>query len=228
MKITENFVAVIEQVKYKEFENKNKKEKEKEPTLFLCNATISEVGRGMSKFKSEHNVVFYLTEDQYTERVIEKGDRVNILAGCKWQPQLLDYKSYDQNKIKEADKSQLKVDSSGKTHLHFKCFAYKIICKDENSWSMNAKWYDQNYCTILNTRVKLPLEDKKQFEAKNKLDFFLDPPEMEIIDKLNGQIVKVIAYSNKNKFSEKEMSVYTERNEKDGTNYLLLEEVNKE
>ena len=228
MKITEDFVAVIEQVKYKEFENKNSKKKDEEPTLFLCNATISEVGRGMSKFKQQHNVVFYLTEDQYTERIIEKGDRVNILAGCKWQSQLLDYKSYDQEKIKAADKSQLKVDSGGKTHLQFKCFAYKIICKDENSWSMNAKWYDQNYCTILNTRVKLPLEDKKQFEAKNKLDFFLDPPEMEIIDKLNGQIVKVIAYSNKNKFSEKEMSVYTEKNEKDGTNYLLLEEVSKE
>ena len=228
MKIIENFVAVIEQVKYKQFENKNKNTKDEEPILYLCNATISEVGRGMSRFKTEHNVCFYLTKEQFDEKIIEKSDRVNILAGCKWQPQLLDYKTYDQNKIKEADKSQLKVDSAGKTYMQFKCFAYKIICKGEDSWSINAKWYDQNYCTIVNTKVKLPLESKKQFESKNELDFFLDPPEMDIISPLNGQIVKVIAYSNKNKFAEKQMEVYTEKNEKEETNYLLLKEVVEE
>ena len=71
----------------------------------------------------------------------------------------------------------------------------------------------------------MPLEDKKQFEINDKLDFFLDPPEMRIINKLNGTVFKVIAYSNKNKFAEKNMLICAERNENDGTNYLLLQEV---
>lgn len=223
MKITENFVAQIESVKYKEFINKNKNNEEMRN--YICNATIKEVGRGMAKSHQQHNVVFYLNEEDFTERIIEKGDRINIFAGAKWKSQLLEYKSFDEEKIKNADTSQIKIDDKGRRYLYFKCFAYKIECRDENSWSFNTKWYDQNYCTIINTGVKLPLEDKKQFEINDKLDFFLDPPEMRIINKLNGTVFKVIAYSNKNKFAEKNMLICAEKNENDGTNYLLLQEV---
>lgn len=230
MKITESFVGTIEKLQYVQFENKNELAKASEPIIYICNATISEVGRGMAKFKQLHNAVLYLTKKQFDlvdeesgkHNFLEKGDRINILEGCKWQSTALEYKSYHEDVIRKVDKSKLKVDSKGKTYYSEKVFAYKIICK-QDAWSINTKWYDQNYCTIYKSGVKLPLENKQQFMKDKTLDFFLDPPEMDRVDLFNEQTVKVIAYSNGNKFAEKQMSVKTDINQKAGTYYLLLE-----
>ena len=106
MKILENFIGVVEKLQYVSFENKSSFSKAEEPILYVCNATISEVGRGMAKFKQQHNAVFYLTKEQFElvdesgkHAIIEKGDRINILAGSKWQSTPLEYKSYSDRMI---------------------------------------------------------------------------------------------------------------------------------
>lgn len=231
MKITEDFVATVEKLQYASFENQNKFEKEKEPTMYVCNATISEVGRGLSRFKQYHNIAVYLTEEQFNEidsttkkhTYIEKGDRIKVLAGSKWQSTPFEYTSYNKKVIEKVDRSKLSVDANGKTYFSEKVFSYKIIAK-KGDWEIERKWFDQNYCTIEKSRVKLPLLDKKQFQSKT-LEFFLEPIEMRVIEDLHGEVVKVIAYSNGNKFAEKQMVVYAKVDTTAGVNYLLLEDV---
>lgn len=236
MKVTENFVGVVEQLRYAKFEKKKITNEDEEKEIYICNLVISEVGRGLSKFKQKHNVVLYLNEEQYNQidedsgakNFIEKGDRIEIFAGAKWQSQELDYKSYDSNKIKNADKSQIKIDTKGKSYWHIKCYAYKIVCKSQETWKIKSKWYEQNYCTIFKTRVKLPLLQKTDFTKKEKIDFYLENFEMHLLKQFNGQTVRVIAYSNGNKFAEKEMLVYLNRQDEENLNYLLLSEVASE
>lgn len=235
MKITENFKGVVEKIKYAKLENKSQYKKDGDADFnYLCNITIAEVGKGMAKFPQRHNVVIYLTEEQFNtvdeethaHNLIEKGDRINILAGAKWKSKPLSYKSFSEDTIKKADKSQLKVDETGKTYWEMHAFAYTIHCQPED-WSMESKYYDQNYCTIKDSGVRLPLETKKSFDAQN-LDWYLDDFGRDKIYPFNEQICRVILYSNKNKAKEKNMLVQLRVDDENKTNYLLLSEVENE
>lgn len=229
MKITENFKGVVEKIKYNKLENTSKYKKEGDSDFnYLCNITIAEVGQGMAKFPQRHNVVINLTEEQFNtideeskqHTIIEKGDRINILTGAKWKSKPLSYKSYSQETISKADKSQLKVDEQGKTYWEMFAYAYTIHCKPED-WSMESKYYDQNYCTIFESGVKLPLESKKSFNA-DILDWYLDDNEKDKISLFDGKVCRVILYSNKAKASEKNMLVSLQVDNDNKTNYLLL------
>lgn len=224
MKI-EPFVCTIEKLQYKSFENKSKFSED--PIAYVCNATVSEVGRGMTKHKTYHNVTFYLTEEQYNAQIIEKKDRMNILEGAKWQSSKLDYMSFNPETIKKADPSKLQVNEKGQTYYKESVYAYKVVCK-QGTWDIKTKYYDQNYCTIFNSRLKLPLEDKEQFKTQEKLEFFLDQKEMELVRNLDAQTVRVVAYSNNNKFAEKNMLVDIDINKENGTYYLAITGVDNE
>ena len=229
MKITENFKGVVEKIKYTKLENKSQYKKDGDADFnYLCNITIAEVGKGMAKFPQRHNVVIYLTEKQFNavdeethaHNLIEKCDRINILAGAKWKSKPLSYKSFSKDTIEKADKSQLKVDETGKTYWEMHAYAYTIHCKPED-WSMESKYYDQNYCTIKDSGVRLPLETKKSFDAQS-LDWYLDDFERDKISPFNEQVCRVILYSNKNKAKEKNMIVQLQVDDENKTNYLLL------
>ena len=235
MKITENFKGVVEKIKYTKLENNNKYKKDGDADFnYLCNITIAEVGKGMAKFPQRHNVVIYLTEEQFNavdeethaHNLIEKGDRINILAGAKWKCKPLSYKSFSKETIEKADKSQLKVDETGKAYWEMHAYAYAIHCK-ETDWSMESKYYDQNYCTIKGSGVRLPIETKKSFDAQS-LDWYLDDFERDKILPFNEQVCRVILYSNKNKAKEKNMIVQLQVDDENKTNYLLLSEVQNE
>lgn len=229
MKITESFVGLVERLQYAKFENKKNFEKENDPIMYVCNVTVSEIGRGLSRFKQYHNLVLYLTEEEFNQideetkkhSFLEKGDRVRINAGAKWQSHLFEYTSYKDSVVEKVDKSKLQVDKNGKVFFSEKVLAYKVVAKI-GDWSIETKWYDQNYCTIPKSRVKLPLLDKKQFSEKS-LEFFLEPIEMSIMEDYDGETTKVIAYSNGGKFAEKEMVVHTRVDKNAKVNYLLLE-----
>lgn len=221
MKITENFVVVIDKLKYTKFENQNKFTKENEPEVFTCNAVVYEVGRGMARYKQFHQVVFYLTEQEYNEQVIEKGDRINILAGAKWKSSLLQYKSYNKETIEKANKTYLKVDDKGKVYYSEYVYAYKIHA-EKGMWSINCKIWDQNYCTIKESGVKLPLENKSHFN-ETSLDWIIEDDEFEKLKQYATQSVTVIAYSNKAKFAEKNMQCTIKILPENNTKYLLLE-----
>jgi hypothetical protein len=231
MKITESFVGIVTRLQYATFENKKNFQKETDPVMYVCNVTVEEVGRDLSRFKQYHNLVLYLTEEEYntideeknTHCFIEKGDRIRINAGAKWQSHLFEYTSYKDSVIDKVDRSKLQVDKNGKVFFSEKVLAYKVVAKI-GDWGIETKWYDQNYCTIPNSRVKLPLLNKAQFK-ETTLEFFLDPIELNILEDYDGQVVKLIAYSNGTKFAEKEMTVHTKVDKSAKINYLLLEDV---
>ena len=224
MKITENFIGVVDKIKYSQCKNVSKYKKEGDADiLYFCNITINEVGKGMVKFPQRHNVVIDMTAQQFDEKPIEKGDRIKILAGAKWKSSPLNYKSYANNVIEKADKSQLKVDSKGKVYWEMHAYAYTIQCKFDN-WEMESKFYNQNYCTIFNSGIHLPLERKDCFKD-SVLTWVIDEKEKEQIKPFDSKVCRIILYSNKNKAQEKEMLVELKFDDENKTNYLQLSEV---
>lgn len=199
------FTCKVERLGYKKFENQNQQTKEREPIIYMCNTTVSEIGRGMGKFKTFHNIVFILNEQEFAEKCIEKNDRITIMPTAKWKSTKLEYKSYNPEMINKADKSKLKSDEKGKTYYEDVVFAYKVKCR-ANDWQMETKWYDQYYCTIKDSRIKLPLEEKKQFSNK-VLEFFLDDDEVNKIKEFSGKTCTLLGYGNGNKFDEKQVDV---------------------
>lgn len=218
------FVCTVERLAYATFDNKMKKNEE--PILYVCNATVAEVGRGLAKFKAYHNVLFYLSEEEYKDKVIEKGDRIDIAGTSKWKSSELEYRSYKPSLIKKADKSKLITDDKGKTCYKDTVYAYKIHCK-ENDWAINAKWYDQNYCTIKESGIKLPLETKKQFENKT-LEFYLDKDEYDKLLKYADSVQLLIAYSNKSKYNEKQAQITLSYDEESDVYHLILTAIDEE
>lgn len=212
MKI-QSFKADIVTTKYVKFENKSAFTKEENPEMFVCNVVINEVGRGLSKFKVQHQATLMMTPEQWEAKVIEKGDRIEFSDNATFKPdRSVEFKTYDPEKIKNYDKSQLKVDEQGKVYASSKVFPYSLRAK-VGDWSLVGKYYDLNYFTIKNSGVKLPLENKEQFEQDEPFEFVLDQNEADAIAQFNGQTVLVIAYSNMNKFADKEMTVSLKRDE---------------
>lgn len=222
MKVSQ-FTCQVEKLGYKKVENKVSAKKEEEPMLFLCNATVSEIGRGLGRFKTYHNIMFVLNEQEFNERCIEKNDRIIIMPTAKWKSTKLEYKSYNPEMINKADKSKLKTDEKGKTYYEDVVFAYRVQCK-KNDWQIETKWYDQYYCTIKDSRVKLPLEEKKQF-SNNMLEFYLDDDEVSKIEPFNKKVCTLIGYANGGKFDEKQINVEMVIDKENGSNRLTLEVV---
>lgn len=216
------FVGKVVSLSYKNFENKIKTENIDETELYLCNVTVEEIGRGMSRYKTYHNILIYLNKEEFDERCIEKNDRIYIGDTAKWKSTKLEYNSYKPEVIKNANKSKLKTDDNGKTFYQDLVFAYKVVCK-KNDWQMETKWYDQHYCTIKDSRLKLPLEDKKQFNNL-VLEFYLDYDEIDLVKDFNGTVQTLLGYSNHNKMGEKKVGVELVRDEENGCYRLTLTE----
>ena len=214
------FYAEIISVKYLKIENKIKQNKDFEPEIYICNANIKELGRGLAKSHQYHQVQFQLNRQDFDDKILEKGDRVQIMDNATWYPQgKMEYKTYDAKKIEKYDKSQLFIDEKGRTYAKTTAYPYIIKVKPEQ-FKVTTKWYDQNYCCIKSSRVKLPLDSKKQFQTENEFNFFLDEEEYQKLCNYHGCTAFVVAYHCGNKFDEKEMSVVLVKDNSSG-NYLL-------
>lgn len=223
MKI-QGFKADVYSTKYVKFENKSAFTKEEQPEIFLCNVVVDEVGRGLSRFRLQHQAALMMTQEMWENKVIEKGDRIEFFDTATWRPDPpVEYKTYDPKKIEKYDRSQVKVDKDGKVYASSKIFPYSLRAKIED-WALVGKFYDLNYCTVKASGVKLPIEDKKQFKNETSFEFILDDNEVELLEKFNNKTVLVIAYSCSNKFAEKEMDL-TLRKDQSGANVLKLVQV---
>lgn len=219
------FKCDVVNVKYVQIDNPSRFNKEEEPTLYICMASVREVGQGLAKVKSYVNVKFLLTQEEFENRAIEPKDRLEILDNATWrQEKSIQYKTYDPEKIKTYDTSLLKKDSTGKTYAEFRLYPYSLRCK-QGSWKTLYKYYEKNYCTIENSRVHLPLETREQFEIENKLYWFLENDEMAKVRSLDGQQVRVFAYESGNKVNEKIMSVQAQYDATNNTNCLILSRI---
>lgn len=219
------FNADILSVKYISFENKSNYSDE--PIIYMCETWIKEVGQGLAKANYCHNAKLQISKELFDDKALEKGDRIKILDKATWHPDKpVEFISRTKEKIKNADKSTLVTDENGFTVSKRTIYPYSIRCK-ETQWELVSKFYDLNYATIVNSGIKLPLKNNKQFAKSKELEFYLDPPEMTIIGPMKDEIVKVISYSNKNKIGEKNMQIKISIDKESGLNKLTLVEVKK-
>jgi len=222
------FKADIINVKYVKYENKNEKIKAVDPLIYVCNAQIKEIGQGLANASRYHQVQIYLTEEDFNNRALEKGDRIQILDGATWVPVgKTDYITYAPAKIATYDKSQLKVDDKGRTYAKTTIYPYTIRVKADQ-FKILYKWYDKNYCTITESRIKLPLESFFQFKKDKEIAFFLDEDEYNKLLPYNGEIVNVICYSTGQRKAEKQMETFMAFDETNNAYILTLRALEKD
>lgn len=200
------FKCIIESLAYVS----SKKNPEK--PIFICNVTVKESGRGSAFDKTQHNLILYLTQEQFDNKILEKGDEIQV-NDAKWKQVITYYTSYNKKVIEKADKSKLKVDSNGKVYFTEKIFSYKIQVKNSN-WELFCKWYDVTYLKIIGKDIKLPLMSKKQFNL-DIIDFVLEEKEFSELKDLNLTNQTVVGYYKKNKFAEENRGIacYMDENE---------------
>lgn len=180
--------------------------------IYICNVTVKESGKGSAFDKTQHNLILYLTQEQFENQILEKGDEIQV-NDSKWKQIVTYYTSYSKAAIDKADKSKLKVDSNGKAYFSEKIFSYKIQVKNSN-WELSCKWYDLTYLKIKDRNIKLPLMSKKQFDL-DIIDFVLEEKEFRELKDLNLTQQIIIGYYKKNKFAEENRGIacYMDENE---------------
>lgn len=180
--------------------------------IYICNVTVKESGKGSAFNKTQHNLILYLTQEQFDNKILEKGDEIQV-NDSKWKQIVTYYTSYSKSVVDKADKSKLKVDSNGKAYFSEKIFSYKIQVKNSN-WELSCKWYDLTYLKIKDRNIKLPLMSKKQFDL-DIIDFVLEEKEFRELKDLNLTQQIIIGYYKKNKFAEETRGVacYMDENE---------------
>lgn len=223
-----SFTCNVERIRYLTIKS-TMKQNEGE-LVYVCNIYARETGRGYGRFKQYHNVIIYLTQEQFEKRdeetkiqnFIEKNDVLVIKDTAKWRNKLFTFNSWSPEKIKNAPKSMLKVDEKGNVYRQEVIHAYKVVCKD-GDYEIKNKWYEKYYCTIKQSRIRLPLGEERQMKEP-KLDWFLDTHEMTIMGQYNNEVVEVLFYKNQGFYFSREMSVKITSNAENGTNYLVLED----
>lgn len=222
------FNCKVISIRYLTFESNIKGNKGE--LLYICNTVVREIGRGYHKFAPQHNIMIYLTKEQYEQRdeetnvqnFIEKNDILTIKETAKWKSKLFKFNTSNPEKVKKANKTQLKINEKGIVYKEERIYAYKVVCQQED-YEIKMKWYEEYYCTIKNSRVRLPLAQKEQVND-TKLDWFLDMGETVLIGKYNNEITEILFYRNNTYLLTKEMLVKVMLNAENGTNYLVLEE----
>lgn len=205
MKI-EPFNCLIENASYVEVKKEDKE------SMYCCNISFREMGRGCAFVKHSHNAILYMNKEQFENKLIEKGDFVKI-TNSKWRQIPVYYTSYNKEVINKTDKSKLKVDKDGKTFFSERIFSYKISIPAD-SWELLYKWYDLTYLMIGDSKIKLPLLNKGQFKD-NQLDFILEEPEFAELQKYNNTQQTIIGYYKNKKYdsSTRQILVYMDEND---------------
>lgn len=204
------FKCIIESVFYVSAQRK-KSNGETIPT-YICNVTIKESGKGSAFEKNYHNLILYMNQEQFDNRVLEKGDEIQV-NDAKWKPITTYYTSYSKKTIDKADKSKLKVSPDGRVYFIERVFSYKISVKNEN-WELIYKWYNLTYMKIANNAIKLPLISKQQFDL-DIIDFVLEEKEFTGLKELDSTEQLVTCYHKNNKFADdtRKISVFMDPNE---------------
>lgn len=217
------FKADVISMTYQQFETKQQKQDE-DPIIYVCRANVKETGQGMSKAKWYHNISLYLSKDEFDDKIIEVGDRLEISDRAKWRPlKKVEIRTYNPEKLKKSDKSKLKVDEKGRTYASNPVFPYEIKAKI-GDWKIDSKMGDRDFCIIAGTTLKLPITEKETYEA-TAIDYFLDENENDAIASYNGQNVTIKFYKGNVKQGEKTMHVTIKFDTDADAYYLLLEQV---
>lgn len=220
------FKADVISLNYQQFENKQTTvgTQPDEPTIYICRANVKETGQGLARAKWYHNVSLFLTKEEFDNQIVEVGDRLDISERAKWHPlKKTEIRTYNVEKLKNANKSKFKVDENGRTYALNYIYPYEVKAKI-GDWKIDSKMGDRDYCLIDGTTLKLPITEKSSYSS-DTIDYFLDENEKNAIASYIGQNATVKFYKSKVKSGEKTMRIAVNFDESANAYYLLMEKV---
>lgn len=189
---TQPFNAYIKNLQYKTIESKNP---HNEPIVYAIQATLLEVRRGSARGqKLFHNALIYISQEQYEKQEISEMDKIAITENAQWVSKSHSLNIYDENKLKEYHKSQLKKDTNGKTYAKIYFYAYTLKVKQED-WKIVEK--ADEVCYIQCGKTKFYIDET---EIDNEAYcFFFDKDVFDKIQENNMQTFEMNCYLHKQK-----------------------------
>lgn len=204
------FKAKIKKVEYKEIESKS----DFAENTYLAQCLIAEIKQGRSHYEARHNVGFYLTKEEYENKILDVGDIVELSDGIKWVSSLINFNVYDEEKLKEFPSKMIKTDQRGKPYVPQKAFAYYIKAPI-GKWKIDTKFTEIFYWSF--GKIKVPMDDgttpeecEAEFLNQTQYEFYLDNKEYESVKDFEGNFI-INGYKRKNLVARQPFNVKFER-----------------
>lgn len=202
---TQKFTAYIKKLQYKKIENENPK-KFQEPVIYYIQATLLEIKLGMNHAKKSfiNNAMLYITEEQYNNKELQVGDKIEISDKAQWIPNSYSLNIYDKNKLEEMDSSRLMKDEKGRSYAKVTFDAYSLKCKI-GDWKVIEK--ADEICYIQCGKVKFYItEDMINYDT---YCFFFDKDIYDKIVENNLKEIEMNCYLHKQKRWRKLVEIQT-------------------
>ena len=188
MKIKE-FKARIKKIQYKEFESNSSYSKE--PIIYSAQCLICENHQGNQKFEIRHNCTFYMSKEDYENKILEVGDIVKIFDNVNFLPTLINFNLYDEEKLKEIPANKIETDKNGRSYCPSKAFAYKLVAKI-GQWEIDRKNTEMFYWQV--GRLKIFMENESEMLEETAYAFHLEEKEFNKLKECAGQVVVMNGY----------------------------------
>ena len=192
------FSAYILTTKYRSFETKSKFYT---GTQYACDCKIQEIKTGRGK-KAFHNASIFLTQEQFENRYLSKGDKILIKDSAKWVSRLVELKAFDPKNIQKCDTSMLKKDEKGKTYVDYKFYSYQITIKPED-YEVTEKVEECCYIQVGKAKFYIPEREMDNTE----FCFFFDKDTYDKLQNCNMQVTDLNCYLHGNRKWNKQVQV---------------------
>lgn len=212
---TQPFKAYIKSLKYNKFENKSSFG---EPVQYFIQANLLEIKQGRLARKTYHNAMLYISEDEYNTRAFNEMDRIEVSERATWESKYFKLDIYDENKLKDYDKSQLKKNTNGKTYATVNFYAYTLKAK-QGDWKVVER--ADEICYIQVTRGVKFYIDETQLDEQAYCFFFDKEVYDKIVDK-NMQTFDMLCYLHKQPKWKKRIEIQTAFDESSGKYFANL------
>lgn len=189
---TQPFNAYIKSLQYKMLESTNP---HIEPIRYAIQANLLEIRRGSARGqKLFHNAIIFISKEQFDNQELSVMDKISIGENAQWVSKYHSLSIYDENKLKEYHKSQLKKDTNGKTYAKINFYAYTLKVKEED-WKIVEK--ADEVCYIQCGKTKFYIDET---EMENDVYcFFFDKDVFDKIQENNMQTFEMNCYLHKQK-----------------------------
>ncbi|MCK9575994.1 MAG: hypothetical protein M0R51_08620 [Clostridia bacterium] len=201
MKIQPTTVSLKKQLEYLQAEGKGKYS---DPIVYYARGEIYEITKGRSRFKTYHNAVFYMTKEEWDQKIIEIGDRIQLSDKVKFSPHRIRYATYNAEKLKKVDSSLIKQDKNNKPYSEKYAYVYHILAK-KGTYTIVEKASENMFYKLGGLNIYIDFDtigtDKDEWNGTNVLR--LDKNEYNMIKNLVGVKTKITCYLHKQKYGNK-------------------------
>lgn len=190
MKI-QSFDVCVRTTSYRKVENGDRFNK---TDAYYCFAYCYEKPKNFRSKKKYHNIVFFLTEEQFDNQEIKQGDYIRLSDKCDLRPRNYEITSYKKSFIETCSKRELHTDSQGRTYANTTVISYSIM-SPQGQWKILSR-YNECFVGELGNDLEyitLFFENKDQMKNNYANGYYLTKEEYEKLLPYNNTFVQYIA-----------------------------------